>query len=259
MLRTQKNEVTFSAKESRIEMTNEATGHRGMSTVFGLLERDGLYELEVVPLYAGDDRKNTLPSWDLTLAEDPYLWQEDATQRKETGMKAPSKLGVWHCRVLSLTRKVGFGSIQDNYEDNLKEFCDSYLVPPSQPESRRTYKPGEVGDMAELSLRFMGTGTDRLLQTLKRSRGLSPASKTKGDNVSVVPPLNFPQGKWKTGKTPKVSKGKVSYLHRASIAEVLFTDTFEVRDMTYRYGQAFVDYRSRFGDVIPLRSRKKVG
>jgi hypothetical protein len=141
----------------------------------------------------------------------------------------------------------------------LKEFCDSYLVPPSQPESRRTYKPGEVGDMAELLLRFMGIGTDRLLQTLKRSRGLSPASKTKRDNVSVVPPLNFPQGKWKTGKTPKVSKGKVSHLHRASIAEVLFTDTFEVRDMTYRYGQAFVDYRSRFGDVIPLRSRKKVG
>jgi hypothetical protein len=75
----------------------------------------------------------------------------------------------------------------------------------------------------------------------------------------VVPPLNFPQGKWKTGKTPKVSKGKVRYLHRASIAEVCFTDTFEVRDITYRYGQVFVDYRSRYGDVIPLRSRKKVG
>ena len=88
--------------------------------------------------------------------------------------------------------------------------------------------------MAELSLRFMGTGTDRLIQTLKRSRGLNPATKEKGDNVSVVPPLNFPQGKWKTGKTPKVSKGKVSNLYRASIAEVLFTDTFEVKDMTYR-------------------------
>jgi hypothetical protein len=162
-------------------------------------------------------------------------------------MKAPTKLGVWYCKVFSITRKVGLGSIQENYEENLKEFCDSYLVPPSQPASRRTYKPGEVEDMAELSLRFMGTGTDQLIQTLKRSRGLSPASKAKGDNVSVVPPLNFPQGKWKTGKNPKASKRKISNLHRASIAEVCF------KDITYRY------YRSRYGDVIPLRSRKKVG
>jgi hypothetical protein len=48
-------------------------------------------------------------------------------------------------------------------------------------------------------------------------------------------------------------------LHRASIAEVVFTDTFEVNDSTYRYGQVFVDYRSRYGDAIPIRSRKKVG
>ena len=131
VLRTQRNEVTFSTKASRITVTNGATGNKGRSTVFGLLEREGLYELEVSPLYADDDRKNTLPSWDLTLAEDPYLWQDNATKRKETGMKAPSKLGMWHCRVLSMTRKVGIGSIQDKYENNLKEFCDSYLVPPS--------------------------------------------------------------------------------------------------------------------------------
>ena len=254
MLRTRQNEVTFSAEDSRIQLKD---GKR--STVFELNEKEGLYEIEVSPLYAGDDRKNTLPSWNLTLEDDPLLLQESAKKREETVMRSPTKLGVWYCKVFSMTRKVGLGSIQENYEENLNEFCDSYLVPPSQPASRRSYKPGEVEDMAELSLRFMGTGTDRLIQTLKRSRGLSPASKAKGDNVSVVPPLNFPQGKWKTGKTPKVSKGKVSNLHRASIAEVCFTDTFEVRDIAYRYGQVFVDYRSRYGDVIPLRSRKKVG
>jgi hypothetical protein len=55
------------------------------------------------------------------------------------------------------------------------------------------------------------------------------------------------------------SKHKVENLHRAFIAEVYFTDTFETEDGTYRYGQAIVDYRSRFGVIIPLRSRKKVG
>jgi hypothetical protein len=77
--------------------------------------------------------------------------------------------------------------------------------------------------------------------------------------VSVVPPHNFPQGKWKAGKTPRVKKGKVNNLHRASIAEVCFTDTFETDDSTYKYGQAVVEYRSRFGDIFPIRTRKKVG
>jgi hypothetical protein len=39
----------------------------------------------------------------------------------------------------------------------------------------------------------------------------------------------------------------------------VFTDTFETKDSRFRYGQAFVDYRSRWGDVIPLRSRTQVG
>jgi hypothetical protein len=78
-------------------------------------------------------------------------------------------------------------------------------------------------------------------------------------NVSVVPPHNFPQGKWRSGKTPRVSKNKVENLHRASIAEVCFTDTFETDDGAFRYGQVVVDYRSRYGDIISIRIRKKVG
>ncbi len=89
--------------------------------------------------------------------------------------------------------------------------------------------------MAELSLRFMGIGTDRLEQTLKRSKGLTPPSKEKGENKSIVPPLCFPQGKWKAGKTPRVVKDKVANLHQASIAEVCFADTFETKDNKYRY------------------------
>jgi hypothetical protein len=145
------------------------------------------------------------------------------------------------------------------YDSHLNEFCDSYFAHPSQPATRKTYRTKDVRDMADLSLRFMGVGTDRLKHTLERSRGLTPASKKKGESVSVVPPHHFPQGKWKTGKTPRVTKNRVKNLHKASIAEVCFTDTFETDDSTYKYGQAIVDYRSRYGDVIPIRTRKKVG
>jgi hypothetical protein len=48
-------------------------------------------------------------------------------------------------------------------------------------------------------------------------------------------------------------------LHTAEIAEVLYTDTFESGDLRFPYGQAFIDHASRWGDVIPLRSRKEVG
>ncbi len=145
------------------------------------------------------------------------------------------------------------------YNDDLNQSCESYLAPPSTTAARRTYKVTDVDDMSELSLRFMGLGTDRLSHTLDRSRGLTAASKKKGENVSVVPPHNFPQEKWKSGKTPKVTKNKVKFLHKASIAEVVFTDTFETDDTQYKYGQAYVDYRSRYGDVQPLKTRKKIG
>ncbi len=56
-----------------------------------------------------------------------------------------------------------------------------------------------------------------------------------------------------------MAKGTVRHLHRASICEVVFTDTFETGDHKFRYGQAFVDYRSRWGAIIPLRSRTQVG
>jgi hypothetical protein len=74
-----------------------------------------------------------------------------------------------------------------------------------------------------------------------------------------VPVHPFPQGRFIQGKTPRVSKGKIHHLNRASICEVVFTDTFETGDSKFKYGQAFVDYRSRWGDVIPLRSRTQVG
>jgi hypothetical protein len=111
--------------------------------------------------------------------------------------------------------------------------------------------------MADLSIRYMGIGNDRLKHTVIRSKGLTPCKR--GEKTNRIPPHNFPQGKWSKGKTPHVSKDKVKFIHRAGIAEVLFTDTFMTQDRTYQYGQAFVDYRTRYGDIIPIKSRKRVG
>ena len=258
LLRAGENEVVFSQDASRIVIQGEARNQQPASLV--LNEVEGLYEVKVTPLYPGDEKYAKLPRLTVTRKDDPGLWTGEKPLVDSEGRKAPSKLGVWYCRMLWTTCRVGLQGIKSaEYEDNLQEFCASYFVPPSQPSARKTYRTTDVEDMADLSLRFMGVGTDRLKHTLERSRGLSPATKKKGESVSVVPPHNFPQGKWKAGKTPRVSKNKVKNLHRAGIAECCFTDTFETDDSVYRYGQAIVDYRSRYGDVVPIRSRKKVG
>ncbi len=98
----------------------------------------------------------------------------------------------------------------------------------------------------------MGAGTDRILHTVGISNGLEkPPSKTH----ARVPPLNFPQGNMKSFKTPRVDKKLVGHAHQATIAEAVYTDTYETGDSRFPYAQVFVDRVSRFGDVIPLRSR----
>ena len=78
-------------------------------------------------------------------------------------------------------------------------------------------------------------------------------------SLPQVPPLNFPPGRWKSSKTPKVAKGIVSNLQYAAPAEAVFTDMFQSGDSRYKYGQAYFDLASHWGDVFPLRSRRGVG
>jgi hypothetical protein len=227
MLRARTNSVTFSADDSRLEMGNNDNDEK-VTTIFKLREHEGLYELEVSPLCVDDERMRSTVCLDLTLENDPHLWDKDRGKQECVNMKAPTKLGTWYCRALWVSVKVGMQRVSKEckeYDEHLKEFCDSYFVPPTQPSAKRTYRSGNTNDMAQLSLRFMGVGNDRLVQTLKRSKGLQPPTKQKGETVSIVPPHNFPQGKWKKGKTPRVRKGKVENLHRAAIAEVCFSDS----------------------------------
>jgi hypothetical protein len=138
------------------------------------------------------------------------------------------------------------------FDADLQSFCDNFIAPASIPPARQTYNANNPIHMSDLSIRWMGAGEERLKRTLELNRHLLPTT-------GRVPTLNFPQGKFAQSQTPKVRKGKVHHLHRASICEALFTDTFETGDHKFHYGQAFVDYRSRYGDDIPLRSRKQVG
>jgi hypothetical protein len=60
----------------------------------------------------------------------------------------------------------------------------------------------------------MDIGDERLRRTIELNRGLTPAT-------GRVPVHPFPHGKFKQGKTPRVHKGKVHHLNRASICEAL--------------------------------------
>jgi hypothetical protein len=206
---------------------------------------DGLYSVVLEPVSINDIRYLQFSQVDLT-SKDDYT---------PPTVGPPTRL--WSCRTLvapsSRHRVLAFPTIDGPaFGAHLQEFCQQYLAPLSIPPARQTYDVGNVVHMSDLSVRFMGTSNDKLHRTVELNRGLTPAT-------GRVPTLNFPQGKFRQGKTPKVRKDKVHHLHRASICEVVFTDTFETGDHHYRYGQAFVDYRSRWGDVIPLKSRKQVG
>ena len=191
---------------------------------------DGLYSLRVV----------------LVSPNDPCLSMYPTVFLTATGMyEPPSSLPGWSCRIL-------IAPIEPSFREALSDFASSYVAPLAVPPSRRTFVASSAMDMTDLAARFMGTGHDRLQQTIELSLGLTVSP-------GRVPPLLFPQGRHKRGKTPVVAKSKVSFLHRASVAEVVFTDIFQTDDVGFKYGSAFVDYRSRYGAVYPITSKKLVG
>jgi hypothetical protein len=223
-------------------------GHTSVSkraATFTLELEDGLYGLVVEPLQVDDARYAKLPKYDVTPGGDFRMGNSSPETR-------------WRSRVIAVASSSAriLANFSETYDDNLKIFCSEFLAPAAIPEAKRQYDIASDLDMSELSIRFLGCGTDRLKHTIGISKGLAtPASKLS----KRVPTLNFPQGRWKSGKTPRVSKGKVAHLKQANVGECVFTDTFESGDSRYAYGQAYVDYVSRYGDVLPLRSRNGVG
>jgi hypothetical protein len=134
------------------------------------------------------------------------------------------------------------------------QFYDSTDRPPD----RRTYTVTAPDDLEELSIRFMGISGERLKHNMLVSLGLL-LENTGTINRTGASPRNFranlfPQGNMKSNR-PYIYKGQLQGLHMANVAEVVFTDTFEVDDQTCKYGQAFVCYRSRYGRIYILSAR----
>ena len=150
-----------------------------------------------------------------------------------------------HAPIAALTGGIFGQAVSD-------EISAAFYDAAARSDDRRRYQD-TAADMADLSTRFMGVSADRCRETIKISNGLKPGT------LQRVRANRFPQATMRKGKIPKVSKGIVRNLHQAAVAEVVFCDTFETSDTQFRYGQAFVGYRSRYGQVYPLQSRKLIG
>jgi hypothetical protein len=132
-----------------------------------LVLEDGLFALHLEPLGEGDFRFSSLPKYfaapkgPLQQAVDPgsVRWQANFVA-----------LATSTARLLAFT--------SEDCHENLVSFCDEFLAPPSIPPARRVYDVQSQEDMAQLSIRFLGASTDRLIRTVEISNGLkSPASK----------------------------------------------------------------------------------
>ena len=77
--------------------------------------------------------------------------------------------------------------------------------------------------------------------------------------MGEIRPNRFPQGTLKRGQVPAVKKRLAHHIHKAPVADVVFTDTPVSYEKVFAYGQAFVCYRSRYGHVACLKSRKEAG
>jgi hypothetical protein len=229
------NSVDFTLASPAL-VIRSASG-RKRSIRLPLVLEDGLFAISVTPFQVDDPRHQTLPKFDVTPSGVFRLSDAVSTYRWAPKVLASASLTA---RILVAPR--------GDYDCNLQLFCGNFLAPPSIPQAKRQYDPTISSDMVELTTRFLGLGEDRLKRTIALNNGLlSPASKATS-RLSVVKPF-FPHGRWTEGKTPRVSKGKIGDLHHAAVGEVVFTDTFESGDSKYRYGQAYFDLVSHWGDV----------
>ncbi len=217
---------------------------------------DGLYAIAMEPISSDDSRYLSSQIFDITPPGD-YTPLNQKLGGHDGGTKSTRQM--WTTMVLTVPPPIGkiltlAGSL--DFHSELASFSDRFLAPAALPPSRRQFDVTNDTDMSELSIRFLGGGTDRIKHTVGISNGLSkPPSKKH----TRVPPLNFPQGNMKAFKTPLVSKDIVGHVLTAEIAEALYTDTFFTGDRKFPCAQVFVDRVSRYGDVVPLRSRTGVG
>ena len=189
MVRTKRIKVSFGANLSEVMISTK----RKKEICFPLVPDDGLYSLHFSPISWNDSRFESLTRLEVTLEDDPVMRGvtssamasrvDRSTPAVECGQpvapfKSPNKLGVWHAKILWIGKCLALPAVCKGFDTELDEFCSQYIAPLSTPSSKRTYQVDNIDDMADLSIRFFGIGTERLEKTLERSIGLTPNVRT---------------------------------------------------------------------------------
>jgi hypothetical protein len=183
MMKIKQSAVSFSADIAAITLKHH---RRKQGIVLNLDPDDGLYAISVKPISSRDIRRDSILSFDLTRNEDV---KNKSHNRKLEGyvakpmhhyasMKSPTKLGIWYTKVLWVGKIISLAG--KGFKDELRDFCSHYIAPISIPPARKSYQVDNIDDIADLSIRFLGVGTERLKKTVERSIGLSPMVKVDG-------------------------------------------------------------------------------
>jgi hypothetical protein len=153
---------------------------------------EGLYGFLAEPIHSSDDRYRTLPRFDLT-SKGPHDIPFGVIL-PQSSLVPVATAGTWSCKLYAGStpqrRILAFPSATTtDFDAELRSFCDGFLSPVASPPARRTYDPNNPLHMADLSMRFVGIGDERLRRTIELNRGLLPGT-------GRVPVHPFPQGKF---------------------------------------------------------------
>jgi hypothetical protein len=183
--------LRFSSGQS-VSSHEDFIGDRIENLDVPLIMDAGLYSLVLEPITPSDPRYGFLPIFDVTSPGpfSPFSQCFTAVPQSVSPSSAlePDELDdsfspqMWTTTVLSVPSRSGrviAMSAKMDFDDELRNFSDAFLAPVAIPPARRQYDVDKPADMTELSIRFMGTGTDRILHTVGISNGLNkPPSKT---------------------------------------------------------------------------------
>jgi hypothetical protein len=138
---------------------SESPGELITTVKIPLTMNEGLYSLFLEPLSPDDIRFTRLPIFDVT-SPGPFVPTSQKVYLAAGKMfpeEDPHTVPTW--------------TIQD-YDVELTGFCDNFLAPAGTPPARKQYDIANTSHMSDLSIRFLGIGTDRLIHTVGISNGL---------------------------------------------------------------------------------------
>ena len=123
LLRTKRSAVQFQADNSTISLSHY---RRKKDVILNLVPDDGWYALDVRPMSARDERKETLLSFDFTVNEE--IMDGRSLNRVEAyaaptyavPTKSPTKLGAWYTKILWVGKIISL--VGKGFADELKDF-----------------------------------------------------------------------------------------------------------------------------------------